>query len=46
MQYVQYFDIIMIVGLPLRISWLEVRYDDRATHENELEKCFCVEAFV
>ena len=33
MQYVQYFDIIMIEWLPSRISWLEKRYDDRFLHQ-------------
>ena len=40
MQYVQYFDIIMIEWLPSRISWLEKRYGDRKIHKNELEKVF------
>ena len=40
MQYVQYFDIIMIEWLALRISWLEMRYEDWKIHKNGLEKMF------
>ena len=40
MQYVQYFDIIMIEWLASRISWLKRRYGDREIHKNELEKVF------
>ena len=40
MQYVQYFDIIMIEWLAERISWLEMRYDDQEIHQNGLEKVF------
>lgn len=40
MQYVQYFDIIMIEWLPSRISWLGMRYKDQEIHKNELEKVF------
>ena len=38
MQYVQYFDIIMIEWLGLIFSGMKIRYDDRKTHENGLEK--------
>lgn len=40
MQYVQYFDIIMIEWLASRISWLEMEYGDREIHKNGLEKVF------
>ena len=40
MQYVQYFDIIMIEWLASRISWLEMRHDDRKAHEIGMEKIF------
>ena len=40
MQYVQYFDIIMIEWLAERISWLGMRYGDRKIHENGREKVF------
>ena len=40
MQYVQYFDIIMIEWLPSRISWIGKRYSDREVHENGLAKVF------
>lgn len=40
MQYVQYFDIIMIEWLASRISWLGKRYEDQEIHKNELEKVF------
>lgn len=49
MQYVQYFDIIMIImieWLASRISGLGRQYDDRKTHENGWGKCFRVEAVV
>ena len=32
--------------LPSRISWLGKRYGDRKIHENGLERCFRVKAFV
>lgn len=38
MQYVQYFDIIMIEWLAEKISWLGKGYDDRKYHENRLKK--------
>ena len=40
MQYVQYFDIIMIGWLASRISRLKTRYSDQEIHENELEEVF------
>ena len=40
MQYVQYFDIIMIEWLASRISWLGKRYDDQEIHKNRIEKVF------
>lgn len=40
MQYVQYFDIIMIEWLAERISWLGKRYDDRFLHQKWLNLVF------
>lgn len=40
MQYVQYFDIIMIEWLASKISCLGKRYGDQKIYENRLEKTF------
>lgn len=40
MQYVQYFDIIMIEWLASKISLLGKGYGDRKIHKNELKKVF------